>query len=197
MRWCARLGIAALLAALVPVAALAQSPSDDADSREVQAYRLTMPKLRQLNQAGLDAAKLREADPKYRGLAQKKKEYKALQEKEDLTSAEQDRLELLEREISEGGADDEEDPNPKSLGDMARQIESNPRLSTALRKAGLPAREAAVMMVALFQAGFTAGMLESGAIKQIPKTVNPDNVKFYQANKAELESMAGLSQKAD
>lgn len=197
MRWSGRLVLVALLTVFVPVVALAQS--DDADSREVQAYRLTMPKLRQLNQAGLDAAKLREADPKYSGLAQKKKELKALQEKTDLTAAEQDRLDLLEREISEAedGSDDAEGASTKSLRDMAHQIEADPVFSSALRKAGLPAREAAVMMLALFQAGFTAGMLESGTIKQIPKTVNAENVKFYQANKAELESLQGLSQKAD
>jgi hypothetical protein len=40
-------------------------------------------------------------------------------------------------------------------------------------------------------------MLESGAIKQIPRTVNAENVKFYQVNKAELESLKGLSQNAD
>ena len=198
MRLRARLVLVALLAALVPVAASAQSPADDADSREVLAYRLTMPKLRQLNQAGLDAAKVRDADPKYRGMAKKKQEYKALQEKEDLTDAEQKRLDQLEREISEtDNGVDANDPNTKSLSDMARQIESNPQLSAALRKAGLPAREAAVMMLALFQAGFTAGMLESGTIKQIPKTVNADNVKFFQANKAELESLQGLSQEAE
>ena len=198
MRWRARLVLVALLTALVPVAAFAQSPSDEADSREVLAYRLTMARLRQLNQVGLDAAKVRDADPKYRGMARKKQEYKALQEKADLTDAEQERLDLLEREISEADDGvDADDPNTKSLSDMARQIESNPQLSAALRKAGLPAREAAVMMLALFQAGFTAGMLESGTIKQIPKTVNADNVKFFQANKAELESLQGLSQEAE
>ncbi|MEO8635593.1 MAG: hypothetical protein ABI587_10000 [Gemmatimonadales bacterium] len=197
MRWRAPIVLFALLAVLVPVAAFAQSASDEADSREVLAYRLTMPRLRQLNQAGLDAAKGRDADPKYRGLAQKKQEYKALQEQADLTDADQARMDLLEREISEADDGvDADDPNTKSLRDMAREIESNPQLSTALRKAGVPAREAAVMMMALFQAGFTASMLESGAIKQIPKTVNADNVKFYQANKAELESLEGLSQEA-
>lgn len=197
MRWTARLALAAVLVTLLPVAALAQS--EDADAKEVQAYRLTMPKLRQLNQAGLEAAKLRQAEPKNRGLDAKKKELQALQEKETLTRAEQDRLSVLEREISdaEEAAEDSDDSSAKSLSDMARQIESDPIFSGALRKVGIPGREAAVMMLALFQAGFTAEMLESGTIKQIPKTANAENVKFYQVNKAELQSLQGLSQKPD
>ncbi len=197
MRWTARLALAAVLVTLLPVAALAQS--EDADAKEVQAYRLTMPKLRQLNQAGLEAAKLRQANPSSRGLDAKKKELQALQEKETLTRAEQDRLSVLEREISdaEEAAEDSDDSSAKSLSDMARQIESDPIFSGALRKVGIPGREAAVMMLALFQAGFTAEMLESGTIKQIPKTANADNVKFYQVNKAELQSLQGLSQKPD
>lgn len=197
MRWTARLALAAVLVTLLPVAALAQS--EDADAKEVQAYRLTMPKLRQLNQAGLEAAKLRQANPSSRGLDAKKKELQALQEKETLTRAEQDRLSVLEREISdaEEAAEDSDDSSAKSLSDMARQIESDPIFSGALRKVGIPGREAAVMMLALFQAGFTAEMLESGTIKQIPKTANAENVKFYQVNKAELQSLQGLSQKPD
>jgi hypothetical protein len=49
------------------------------------------------------------------------------------------------------------------------------------------------MQFALFQAGFAASMLESGTIKEIPKEVNAANVKFYQANRAELEAMPGLN----
>lgn len=192
MRWSLRLAFAALLVSVAPVAAAAQS--DDADTREVRAYRLTMPKLRQLNQAGLEAQKLRAADPKTGGLARKKAELKALQEKEELTAAEEKRMDQLDREISE--AEDEGDEgDSRSLSDMVSRIQANPAYSSALRKAGLPAREAAVMMLALFQAGFTAEMLQSGAIKQIPKEANADNVKFYQANVAELKTLEGLSQK--
>lgn len=187
------LAFAVVLAAVAPVVANAQSP-DDADAREIRAYRLTMPKLRQLNQAGLEVAKQDEADPKNRGLAQKQRELKALQEKEELTAAEQDRLDQLEREVAEG--EDEGDENDvRSLGEAVNRIESNAPFSAALRKVGLPPREAAVMLLALFEAGFAAEMLESGAIKQIPNTVNPDNVKFYQANKADLQSLQGLSRK--
>jgi hypothetical protein len=52
------------------------------------------------------------------------------------------------------------------------------------------------MLFALFGAGLTAEMLESGTIKEIPKTANADNVRFYQANKAELKAMQGLSKEA-
>jgi hypothetical protein len=193
MRWSRCLAFTVVLAAVAPLVGNAQS-LDDADAREIRAYRLTMPRLRQLNQAGLEAARQSEADPKYRGQAQKRRELKALQEKKELTAAEQDRLDQLEREVAEG-EDEGEESDARSLSEVVSRIESHPQLSTALRKAGLPPREAAVMLLALFEAGFAAEMLESGAIREIPNTVNPDNVRFYQANKAELQSLSGLSQK--
>lgn len=35
-------------------------------------------------------------------------------------------------------------------------------------------------------------MLESGTLKEIPQGVNADNVKFYQAHKAEIAALTAL-----
>jgi len=189
------LALAALLVSLAPTPATAQASTADADAREVQAYVLTMPKLRQLNQAMLDLRKQQESDPAYRALQQKKKELAVLSEKDEPTEADQDRMARLEEEIQEAEqADDGEDMDEaKSLSDVAARMSADPRVAGALKRAGLAPREAAVMQFALFGAGFAASMLESGTIKEIPKDVNAANVKFYQANKAELEAMAGLN----
>jgi hypothetical protein len=194
MRW--RIPLVVLLVSLAVAPAAAQANTGDADAREVQAYTLTMPKLRQLNQAMLDLRKQDESDPAYRALQQKKKELAVLGEKEEPTEADQDRMAKLEEEIqqAEGDEDDGADDNLNSLSDLEKRMASDPRIAGALKRAGLAPREAAVMQFALFGAGFAATMLESGTIKEIPKDVNAANVKFYQANKAELEAMTGLNQ---
>jgi hypothetical protein len=185
--------VAALLAAM-PLSLAAQRDVNDADAREVRAYTLTMPKLRQLNQVMLDLKKQQEADPAYRALQQKKKELAALERKDEPTEAEEERMARLGEEIAaaEEAEEDEEDDGPKSLSELAQRMAGDPRIAGPLKRAGLAPREAAVMQFALLQAGFTASMLESGTIKQIPKEANAANVRFYQANKAELQGLAGL-----
>jgi hypothetical protein len=48
------------------------------------------------------------------------------------------------------------------------------------------------MQFAVFQAGFTAELLESGTISEIPADANAENVKFYQANRAAIMAMTAL-----
>jgi hypothetical protein len=84
---------------LLPVMAAAQGGAD-ADTREVLAYRLTLPKLRQLNQAVAEVKRLERADPRYQELEKKKAEAAKLAEKDELTEAEAERLARLEEEIA-------------------------------------------------------------------------------------------------
>ena len=51
------------------------------------------------------------------------------------------------------------------------------------------------MQLALFQAGFTYGMLESGVIKELPKDFNAENLKFWQTHKGEIDGLTALSEK--
>lgn len=192
------LALTTLLVAILTAPVVAQANSGNADAREVQAYRLSMAKLNQLNQAMLDWRRQRDADPARVQLLSKKKELATLSEKEEPTAAEQQRMERLAAEIEEAErADDEEDDKDQSLSDLAQRMTADPRIAGALKRANLGAREAATMQLSLFQVAFAVGMLESGSIKEIPKDVNPDNVKFYRANRAAIGALAALKEQED
>lgn len=190
MRPAVRLAVVGLVASLAPTPAAAQA---DPDTREVVAYQLTMPKLRQLNQAFAELLREQESDPAYQALAKKKRELAALSEKDELTDAEAERLAQLEDEISRAEeAGDEGGEADQSLSAMAARMAADPRVAGALRRAGLAPREAAVMQLALIQAAFAAELLKSGTIKEVPKDVSAANVKFYQANEAEIAALTAL-----
>lgn len=196
MRPTIHLATAALLV-LAWAHAAAQERATDPDTREVMAYRLTMPKLKQLNQVYLDLQRQREADPAYQALLKKKQELAKLEAKDELSEAEQARMEQLQEEIdqaeqAEEGPDEDE---PQSLSAMAARMAADRRIGGALERAGLAPREAATLQLAYLQAAFTVGLLESGTIKEIPKDASTENVKFLQANRAELESLAALLEK--
>jgi hypothetical protein len=183
---------ALVIASVAPTPAVAQN---DPDTREVLAYKLTLPKLKQLNDAFADLERQRAADPAYQQLLRKKKELAALAEKDDPTDAELERMAVLEDEIARAEEEEEgislnDDP---SLSDMADRLAADPRIAGALKRAGLAPREAATLMLAFFQAAFTAGLMESGGVTEIPKGVNADNVRFVQANKAALEALSALA----
>jgi len=192
------LALSTLLVAFATEPAAAQASTDAADTREVQAYRLTMPKLNQLNQAMADLYRHRDADPAYQRLQSKKKELAALSEKDELTDAEQERIDRLAVEIEEAErAEDGPEDQDQSLSAMAQRMAADPRVAGALKRASLAPREAATMQLALLQVAFAVGMQESGAIKEIPKDVNPDNVKFYKANRAAIEALTALGARDD
>jgi len=195
MRPIVRLAVAALVVSLAPAPAAAQA---DPDTREVVAYQLTMPRLRQLNQAMVDLQRQRESDPAYQDLMKKKRELAALSEKDELTDAEAERLAQLEDEISRAEeGEDEGDEADQSLSGMAARMAADPRVAGALRRAGIAPREAATMMLALMQAAFTAELLKAGTIKEVPKDVSAANVKFYQANEAEIATLTALADRED
>lgn len=191
MRLSIHLTVAALLVSLAPASGAAQATTTDADTHEVQAYRLTMPKLKQLNQFFADL----HADPAYRQLLEKKRELAALSEKDELSDADLERMEQLEAEIAEAeeGEDMPEDEN-ESLSEMAERLGADPRIASALKRVGLSPREAATMQLAFFQAAFAAAMLESGTITEIPKEINAENVKFCQAHKTEIAALTALGE---
>ncbi len=192
------LALATLLLALATAPAAAQASSAAADTREVQGYRLSMPKLNQLNQAMTDIYRQREADPAYKRLQSRKKEVAALREKDELTDAELERIDQLAAEIEEAEqAEEGSEEQDQSLSAMAQRMAAEPGVAGALKRASLAPREAATMQLALLQVAFAVGMQESGTIKEIPKDVNPDNVKFYKANRAAIEALTGLRARDD
>jgi hypothetical protein len=188
------LATVALLVAVGPVSAVAQAGAD-ADTREVMAYRLTMPKLRQLNELYAALHRAQEADPAYQALQKKKRDLAALAGKDELTEAEGERMAKLEEEIAAAEEAEEGDEDmEQSLSAMAARMSADPRIAGALKSSGLAAREAAVIQLAFFQAALTAELLESGTIKEIPKEANTENVRFYRANKAEIATLTALGE---
>ncbi|MDH3496836.1 MAG: hypothetical protein OER21_08745 [Gemmatimonadota bacterium] len=195
MRVSLHLATAALLVSLAPASAAAQGNPADADTREVLAYRLTMPKLLQLNALHADLQRQEQADPEYQRLLKLKRELALLEQKEELTAADEARMAELDAAIAElEAAEDEDDDLDLSLSGLVARMEADPRIAGALKRANLGAREATVMQLAFFQAALAAHLLEEGSVTTVPPGVNAENVKFYQTHKAEIGLLTALAE---
>jgi len=87
--------------------------------------------------------------------------------------------------------------NNASVDDMVRNIESEPIMVSAIRDAGLSAREFVMLTVSMMQSAMAAGVLkmrpndnQDSLVREMK--ANPDNVKFINEHEAEL----GQKQKA-
>lgn len=162
----------------------------DGDTRELFAYRLTTRTLRQVDAATVAMAAELKKDPRYRQRLELGAEIAKLEKKEELSDAEQARLELLREKIEAlGDADDVLSDGDQSLSDMEASIRKTPVMARALQSAGLTPREYSKFMLCLFQATVTAGMKKSGLMKEIPAEVPPENVKFAEEHEAELKAL--------
>jgi hypothetical protein len=182
---------AAAMAAIVAVLAARGQQSAEADQREVQAYRLTLPKVRQMNDAYAALFKALHEDPQFQSLQRAREELTALEAKEELTAEDEERIADLEAEIAsaEGSAVPDIGEH-QSLSDMVAAIESQPRLASAIRSSGLSTREFAKIQLSLFQAMFAYGFLKSGTVKELPAEVPEENVAFVRQHEQELMAMA-------
>lgn len=78
-----------------------------------------------------------------------------------------------------------------SIDDMARSVESIPMYRQAVRDAGLSPREYALVMMSFVQTGMAAGVAAMSPNANQDSLIramqaNPENVKFYRANEAEI-----------
>lgn len=181
--------LACLLAGASP--AQAQNRAEvDRDVQELRQYRLSMPKVKQMAAATMAFAREIEKDPDARASKQLDREIEALEGKGSLTEPQQKQLEQLrsKREALDKAESDKDgdDGDPKTLEDMTRRIEREPRLASAIKGAGLTSREYSLITLSFFQAMFAHMMQKSGALKDLPKEVPPENVQFVQQNEAEL-----------
>jgi hypothetical protein len=78
------------------------------------------------------------------------------------------------------------DPEPRTLADLVAQIDRQPRLAAAIKDAGLTSREYATLTLCYYPAMFAYSAKKSGAIKELPKDILPENVALIEANEAEL-----------
>jgi hypothetical protein len=161
--------------AIVFAARATQNAQIDADMREIQEYRLSMAKVQQMNDAYLAFFKSLQSDPKFLALQKAREELRALENKANLTEA------VVSPETSS---------DQQSLADMTRRIESQPRFAEAVKQAGLTPREFAKIQVSLMQAMFAHGFKKAGAVKELPKEVPAENVKFVEEHEAQLTAMA-------
>jgi hypothetical protein len=153
-------GTADTTASTTPAAGTTSSASADAELADVTQYTLTMDKYDKYLAA-------------QRNIALKAK---------DLSPEER-------QKFKEGP--DSEDNSSQSLDDMAKRIESEPLMNAAVRDAGLSPREFAVITMSMMQTAMAAGVLkmrpndnQDSLIREMK--ANPANVKFWQANEAEL-----------
>lgn len=186
--------LCALAIALSLSPAQAPKMAADADLRELSTYTLTMDsvnKVARINQGLVDAMK---QDPKYAEQVKLKKELDAIKKKDETTEADDKRMEEIGarlQTLEEQTKSPLDMNNAKNLTEMAASIQSFPPLMNLLRKEGMSARDYSKFMLAMIQAGFTAGLQKQGLVKTMPEGVNPANVKFVLEHEEELKKLQG------
>jgi hypothetical protein len=164
----------------------------DADLKEIANYKLTMETVEKVKVATRAMIAEIKKDPKYQQLLKLEAEIDALEKKDDRSEAEDAKLAALneEKEKLESASD-----NPLSLGqanslsEMEANIRKSPPIANALQSAGMSPREYSTFMMAMIQASMVAGFKKAGMMKELPKEVNPENVKFIEEHEAELKAM--------
>lgn len=170
--------------------------AQSADEKAIAAYRLTLPTVKKAMAVTESFMAELAKDPKVQEIQKVKAQIKALDEKEELTEAQQTELEKLrEREEAlEQEMDRSQESkgfnNAQTLADMEAAMKKEPAAMRALAREGLTPREYALCMMTLLQAslaeGFSQGKLD---LAKLPPGINPENVKFVREHKAELEAM--------
>ena len=187
------LGVTAAAVALATTAfGQTAPPTADKDLKEVASYRLTVETLKKVQTATRSIIEELKKDPHFQKLQAVEREIAALGKKDDLTEADQQRLEKLraDKESLENSADNVLNMgNADSLDEMEAQIQKAPLIANALQSAGMPPREYAKFMMAIIQASMVAGFKKAGMMKELPPGVNPENVKFIEEHEAELKAM--------
>jgi DNA repair exonuclease SbcCD ATPase subunit len=184
---------------------LAQS---SADEKELAAYTLTLPTLKKVVAAMRAMSQEMMNDPKYQQLMKfdaqieaLEKELEPLQSKDEPTESDEKKMESLQEQIEKArerkeqaeeamSTDSPSMNNAQTLDDMERGIAQIAPMARALKREGLSPREYAKFTMALLQAamiqGFSQGKVDYA---KLPAGVNPENIKFIAAHKAELDAM--------
>ncbi len=181
----------AVVATVLVSAVAPAAPQGDADTREIAAYRLSMDVVNQVAAATRAMVVELRRDPHFQEIAKLDAEIAALEKKEEKTEAEDARLEQL-RTRKEEAADALKGPSfddAKSLTEMDAQIRRVPSLMAGLRWANMTPRDYAKFMLASIQAGMVAGLKKQGLLKELPKDVPVENVRFMETHEAELQAL--------
>ena len=76
----------------------------------------------------------------------------------------------------------------KTLPDMTKAVESNPKLIAIVKAGGLTSREFCIIPMGIMAAG-GAYMIQTQYKKDTSSLATPENIAFYAANKAEIEKI--------
>jgi hypothetical protein len=170
---------------LVPSALAAQAGAD-ADLKEIQAYRLTVPALKQVMTATRNIVVAMKSDPRYQRMSKLEAEATRLEEKDNLTEAETDRLQKITEEIDDIESGFNVVGGNQSLSDIEAAAAKEPLVGNAFKAAGISARDYAKFMAAFLQASMIQGLQQAGTIKELPKEVNRENIKFIEDHQVEF-----------
>jgi len=186
-----RCAVAALLVVALPGGLPAQDLGLSApDAKELASYRLTMENVKKVRAATVLMLEAMKKDPRFQKLRKIEAELEALEKKGELTEAEIERATVLEAQKEELEASNEfEIGEANSLDGMEASVKKSPIVTNALEQAGLTPREYGKFIMAMIQASVAAGFKKSGMIKELPKGVNPENVKFVEEHEPELRAM--------
>lgn len=170
----------------------AQRGSPAADEKELQQYRLTADALSKVSVAAQAFAN----DPAMKKWQDAKREAEALDKKEELTAADERRLEQLEAVLEKKPYDFGVESG-MSLSAMAAQVAKIPTIASGLKTAGLTPRDFSKFMVVLTQAAMVDGVQKSGVKMALPPGVSAENVRFAADHQAEIERVIKLFDVSD
>ena len=191
-----RMLISILALAFIALTGVSSAPAQSADEKAIAAYRLTMPTVKKAMAVTERFVAELAKDPKVQEMQKLKAQIKTLEDKDELTEAQQaeleklrEREEALEQEM-ERSQESKGFNNAQTLADMEVAMKQEPAAMRALAEEGLTPREYALCMMTLLQAalaeGFSQGKLD---LAKLPPGINPENIKFVREHKAELEAM--------
>jgi hypothetical protein len=181
---------AVVLAAAVDLGAQSGSLAN-ADVKELEQYRLTIETLRKVDLASQAIAKSMETDPLIKKWQDAKREAEALEKKEELTPADERRLEQLQVVIESKPY--ETDGRTETLSEMAAAFAKIPPIASALQANGMTPREFAKFIMAMGTSAMVRAFQKAGATNQpLPPGVNAENVKFVADHEADIQRIGRL-----
>ncbi|MGZ8868826.1 MAG: hypothetical protein ACXW2P_10815 [Thermoanaerobaculia bacterium] len=194
-----RLFVTSLSILLLALTAVDGAAAQSADEKALASYRLNMETVRKVAAVTQAFAAEEAKDPKVQERTKIRAEIKALEDKDELTDAESEKLdrlrerqEALDQEI-ERANDSRDTKDNQTLADMEASIRKEPRAMAILTREGLTPREFTLCTMALLQAAMVEGFSQGKAdLTKLPAGINPDNVRFVRENKAELEALQKL-----
>jgi hypothetical protein len=163
--------------------------AQDADAKELLAYRLTKENLDRYATVMKTLFVEVKKDPRFAEMGKLQAELDRLTDKDNPTAADERRMEELEARIEQLEEATDFGMNAGSLAEMEARIRKDPAISAAVKAGGMAPREYAKFTLVLFQASMAVGMQRAGLLKELPKDIAPENVRFVEQHEKELEAL--------